>query len=75
MLYFTFSQKKLSQNVEVDNSMVEFRSEKGAPSAHTIKADVSPKMIQQFTRSLQTFKSIEVFSEETCKGLNGNRRT
>ena len=52
MLYFTFFRKKLSQNVEVDNSMVEFRSEKGAPSAHTIKADNSPKMIQQFTRSL-----------------------
>ena len=32
--------------------MVVFRSENGAPSAHTIKDDNSPKMIQQFKRSL-----------------------
>ena len=55
--------------------MVELRSSNSVQIAHTIEADNSPKMIQQFKRSLQTFKSIEVFSEETCEGLNGNRRT
>ena len=53
--------------------MVELRSANGAEGAHTIKADSSPKMIQQLKRSLD--QSIEIFSEKTCKGLNGNRRT
>ena len=73
MLYF-FSSKICRKKV-VDNSMVELRSSNSVQIAHTIKADNSPKMIQHFKRSLQTFKSIEVFSEETCEGLNGNRRT
>ena len=68
-----FFPKNCHKKVEVDNSMVELPSAIGAQSAQTIKADSSPKMIQQSKRSLH--QSIEIFSEQTCKGLNGKRRT